>query len=76
MDPDKRQLRKLKRDLKRAGSKRRRRHLKRELAERPEDAPYTEFDFGRHSSAGLNGLDQDATRRHPRKADQGDLPPP
>jgi len=60
---DKRQLRKLKRDLKQAGNKRRRQHLKRELAENPEDAPFTEFDFGRTSSAGLNGLDQDATRR-------------
>jgi hypothetical protein len=62
MDRDKRQLRKLKRDVKRAGSKRRRHHLKRDLAERPEEAPYSEYDFGRFSSAGLNGLDQDATR--------------
>lgn len=63
MDEIKRQLRKLKRQLKRAGGKRRRQHRKRALAEDPEDAPYTEFDFGRRSSAGLNGLDRDATRR-------------
>ena len=63
MDPDKRQFRKLKRDLKRAGNKRRRRFLKQELADNPEDAPYSEFDFGNDSSAGLNGMDQDATRR-------------
>lgn len=64
MDPrDKRQLRKLKRDLKRAGNKRRRRHLKRELAERPDDAPYSEFAFGDDSSTGFNGLDHDSTRR-------------
>jgi hypothetical protein len=63
MDPDKRQFRKLKRDLKRAGSKRRRRFLKRELEENPEDAPHSEFDFGRTSSAGFNGMDQDSTRR-------------
>ena len=38
MDREKRQLRKLKRDIKRAGSKRRRQHLKRELVENPEEA--------------------------------------
>jgi hypothetical protein len=65
MDPDKRQWRKLKRDIKRAGNKRRRRHFKRALAENPEDAPHSEFEFGRDSSAGLNGLDRDATRRRP-----------
>ena len=65
MDRDKRQLRKLKRDIKRAGSKRRRQHLKRDLVENPEEAPYTEFDFGRTTSTGLNGLDQDAKRRRP-----------
>ncbi len=63
MDQEKRQLRKLKRDLKKAGTKRRRQFLKRELTDRPEDAPHTEFDFGRTSSAGLNGIDDDATRR-------------
>jgi hypothetical protein len=59
----KRQFRKWKRDLKRAGNKRRRKQLKRELAEKPEDAPFTEFDFGRYSSTTLNGFDQDATRK-------------
>jgi hypothetical protein len=64
MDPrDKRQYRKLKRDVKRAGNKRRRRYLKRELAENPEEAPHSEFDFGSNSSAALNRLDRDATRR-------------
>jgi hypothetical protein len=70
MNPDKRFYRKLKRDLKRAGSKRRRQHLKRDLVERPEDAPYSEFDFGRSSSAGLNGIDQDATRRRGKPSDE------
>jgi hypothetical protein len=69
MDPDKRKLRKLKREIKRAGSKRRRQHLKRELASNPEDAPYNEFDFGSDSSATLNGMDQDATRRRERGTD-------
>jgi hypothetical protein len=63
MDKEKRQLRKLKRDLKKAGSKRRRQFLKRELTDNPEDAPHSEFDFGRTSSGGLNGLDRDSTRR-------------
>lgn len=60
---DKRQFRKLKRDLKRAGNKRRRQHLKRTLADQPDEAPFTEFEFGRYSSTLFNGMDQDATRR-------------
>jgi hypothetical protein len=63
MDPDKRQLRKLKRDIKKAGTKRRRQALKRNLADSPEEAHEAEFDFGRTTSTGLNGLDRDATRR-------------
>lgn len=63
MDQQKRQLRKLKRDLKRAGSKHRRRDLKRELAENPDEAHRSEESFGRSSSQGLNGLDDDPTRR-------------
>ena len=70
MDPDKRQLRKLKRDIKRAGNKRRRQHLKRELADNPEEAPFSEFDFGSDSSATLNRLDKDATRKRPPKKDK------
>jgi hypothetical protein len=63
MDQDKRQLRKLKRDIKRAGNKRRRLHLKRQLADSPEEAARAEVDFGRASSAAYNGMDRDATRR-------------
>jgi hypothetical protein len=63
MDQDKRQFRKLKRDIKRAGNKRRRQHLKRELIANPDEAPHTEFDFGATSSQTLNGMDHDATRR-------------
>jgi hypothetical protein len=63
MDADKRQLRKLKRDIKRAGNKRRRQHLKRQLADAPEEAAQAEFTFGRDSSTGYNGMDRDATRR-------------
>jgi hypothetical protein len=62
-DPRKRELRKLKRTLKRAGSKHRRRDLKRHLAENPEAAADAEENFGRYSSEGLNRLDNDSTRQ-------------
>jgi hypothetical protein len=60
---DKRRLRRLKRDIKRAGNRKRRQHLKRTLADGPEAASGAEFDFGRDSSRFLNGSDRDATRR-------------
>ena len=63
MDPDKRELRKLKRTIKRAGSKHRRREFKRQISDNPEEAAFIEEDFGRNSSEGMNGLDHDATRR-------------
>jgi len=63
VDPRKRELRKLKRTVKRAGSKHRRRDLKRQLAENPESAADAEENFGRYSSEGLNCLDNDSTRR-------------
>jgi hypothetical protein len=65
MNDDKRRHRQLKRDLKKAGNRKRRQHLKRDLERNPEEAAHTEFDFGRDSSAGLNGIDQDATRQRP-----------
>ena len=68
MDPDKRQLRKLKRVIKRIGGKRRRQQFRRELADNPEDAPHSTFDFGDTSSASMNGLDRDATRRRNRES--------
>jgi hypothetical protein len=69
MEQDKRQFRKLKRDVKRAGNKRRRQYLKRELAAKPEEAPHSEFDFGKNTSASLNGLDNDATRKRPEEGE-------
>jgi hypothetical protein len=69
MDPTKCETRKLKREIKRAGSKHRRRQLKRDLAEKPEEAHHSNESFGRNRSSGLNGLDQDATRR-PRAEDE------
>jgi hypothetical protein len=65
MDQHKRELRKLKREVKQAGNRKRRRALQRELRDNPADAAPTDADvtFGGDSSAGLNGLDRDATRR-------------
>jgi hypothetical protein len=68
-DPDKRMIRKLKSALKKRGNKHRRAQLKQTLATNPEEAADAEVDFGRHSSAGLNGLDNDSTRR---RGDDGD----
>jgi hypothetical protein len=64
MDPTKREQRQTKREIKRAGTQRRRRQWKRDLRENPEEAPYSEEDFGRYSTAELNGMDSDSTRRH------------
>ena len=63
MDIEKREIRQLKREIKRKGNQRRRRVAKRLLSENPEDAPFEPDDFGRYRSAALNGLDRDATRR-------------
>jgi hypothetical protein len=63
VDPRKRELRKLKRTVKRAGTKHRRRELKKQLADDPAGAAEVEETFGKHNSSTLNGLDQDATRK-------------
>jgi len=63
MNDDKRQFRQLKRDIKAAGNRKRRRTLQRALLDDPENAADVDFDFGRDSSAGMNGNDRDATRR-------------
>jgi hypothetical protein len=65
---DKRQHRQLKRAIKKAGNRKRRQHLQRQLRDDPAEAADADFDFGRDSSAGLNGIDRDATRR--RRPDQ------
>ncbi len=63
MNDDKRHYRQMKRDIKKAGNRKRRQHLKRDLALNPEEAAKTEFDLGRDASAPLNGNDKDSTRR-------------
>jgi len=62
VDPDKRSLRELKRELKKRGNKHRRQELKRTLTTNPEEAAHVEEDLGRHRSEGLNGIDNDGTR--------------
>lgn len=59
----KRDLRKLKREIKKAGSRKRRANLKRDLRENPEEAPFSELRYGRNRSSNLNGFDRDSTRK-------------
>jgi len=63
MDQDKRRHRQLKRELKRAGSKHRRRDLKEQLRAQPEEAHWHEEDLGGCQTAPLNAYDRDATRQ-------------
>lgn len=63
MDDDKRRMRKLKRAVKKHGQKSLRQRLSRDLRENPEEAHHAEADFDRDSSATLNGMDFDRTRR-------------
>lgn len=65
MNNDKREHREMKREVKRAGHKHNRNQVKRVLTERPDEAAELGDDFGRHSTAELNGIDHDATRRRP-----------
>ena len=63
MDQDqKRELRQLKREIKRKGGKIRRRQLKRGLIDNPEDAQDTVVDFGRFESKVMNGFDRQPAR--------------
>lgn len=77
MDQDKkRELRQLKREIKRKGGKLRRRRLKQGLAENPEDARDTVVDLGRLRSKPLNGLDREQAWRREAPPDSepaGDL---
>lgn len=70
-EPTKRDLRREKRDLKKAGSKRVRRQLKQGLVDDPDEAPHADIDYGRFSSTPYNGLDKDATRRRYRSQAEG-----
>ncbi|MDX2038658.1 MAG: hypothetical protein SFX72_18570 [Isosphaeraceae bacterium] len=54
----KRELRRLKREIKRAGVRRMRRRLERELTDNPEEAHLSEVDYGRLTSTEWNDLDR------------------
>ncbi len=55
---DKREIRRLKREIKRRGNHHVRREAKRALQENPEEASELGVNYGRYSSASLNGLDR------------------
>ena len=63
MNDEKRRHRQMKRDIKKAGTRSTRRQLKRQLSEDPTHAHEGEVEYGRNSSASLNGNDSDGTRR-------------
>jgi hypothetical protein len=63
MNQDKRRHRELKRQIKRAGKRQLRRHLKQTIGDEYGSAADAAFEYGRNSSASLNGNDHDATRR-------------
>ena len=72
MDQDKkRELRQLKREIKRAGGKHRRRQLKQGLTDHPEEAHRDEPDLGKFRSSNLNGFDQSPDRA--RSLEEGNL---
>lgn len=54
---DKRLMRKLKRVVKRAGSKHRRHELKDQLRDNPTEAHWAEESYGRHESKPMNAAD-------------------
>ena len=63
MEPTKRELREVKRIIKRKGNQRLRRQLKQVLADDPEAASRVDLDYGRYRSSAMNGMDHDTTRR-------------
>ena len=60
---EKRALREQKRQIKRLGNQRLRRQVRQALTEAPEEVADLEPDYGKFRSVGLNGMDQDTTRR-------------
>jgi hypothetical protein len=70
MHDDKRKHRRLKRNIKRAGSKHRRQDFKRALRDTPDEAHWKEENFGRYSSEAMNGNDEDATRQRAREEEE------
>ena len=64
MEPTKRELRQAEEERSSArGASGGGREWKRDLRENPEEAAFSEENFGRYSTAELNGIDHDNTRR-------------
>jgi len=63
VDPEKRKLRELKRVVKKAGNRHRRKALKRDLEKHPDEAAYSDEDLGCNRSDSFNGNDHDSTRK-------------
>lgn len=59
---DKREYRRLKREIKKAGNRDMRNFFKRQLNKNPEEAHWDEYDYGQKSTKGMNGQDQDSKR--------------
>lgn len=77
MTPGERRLfRQEKRDKKQAGNQRVRRLYKQALAQDPEANAAAEVDYGRLSTAELNGRDNDRKRRRDSPRDRPLTPPP
>jgi len=62
VDPDKKMLRELKREIKKIGNRKRRRNFNKGLLNNPEEAHLQEEDLGYNRSDAMNGLDTDSTR--------------
>ena len=60
---EKNRLREEKRAVKKAGVRKARRALQRTLVDDPDEAHLADIDYTHTSSAGLNGIDRDMTRR-------------
>lgn len=70
MNDEKARHRQLKRTIKKAGNRKRRRQLDRLLQDDPEGAAHHEADVGGESSKFLNGNDNDRTRRRDEPTDE------
>jgi hypothetical protein len=70
---NKKQFREAKRQVKKDGNRERRRHLKQQLIEDPENAHLDdEYDYGFNTSTDYNGIDRDSTRKRRQQQDYED----
>ncbi len=62
-DNEKKNLRELKREMKRVGKRKVRNYLKQQLRDNPEEAQHNEPDFGKWSTEHMNGKFTDSKRQ-------------